>query len=174
MMSGSTDELVEKWLIEEGFNVRRLEPQPPFKVVWGLDVFTQPPMNINFKVFRPEGREDRYVLLIGVAVSPEHRRKLNELSPEEVLKFTSKLMCRVISMCPACNVVVQPSTVDPQAISVAQAVFRDEVSEGFKPRFVERVYVLINSFFTIVSTFNEEFPIIPAKAKSGKEPSTII
>ncbi len=173
-MSVATDELIGRWLIEEGFNVRRLETQPPFKVVWGLDIFTQPPLNINLKIFRPEGREDRYVLLLGVAVSPEHKRKLGELSPEDVIKFSSKLMARVISVCPTCNIGLQPSVADLQAVTVAQVIFRDEVNDRFKPRLLERVYVLINAFFMIISTFNEEFPMMPPKIKSGKEPSTVI
>lgn len=173
-MSAATDELIGRWLIEEGFNVRRLETHPPFKVVWGLDIFTQPPLNINLKIFRPEGREDRYVLLLGVAVSPEHKKKLRELSSEDVIKFSSKLMTRVISVCPTCNIGLQPSVADLQAVTVAQVIFRDEVNDRFKPRLLERVYVLINAFFMIISTFNEEFPLMPPKIKSGKEPSTII
>mgnify|MGYP001626199666 CR=1 FL=1 len=168
------DELISKWLIEEGFNVRKLETQPHFRIAWGLDVFTQPPLHVNLKVFRPEGREDRYVLLLGVAVSPEHKKKLSELSVEEALKFSSKLMYRVITVCPACNASLQPSLVDIQAITVARIVFRSELSENYKPRFIEYIYTLINAFFTIVSTFNEDFPVVPPKTKTGKEPSTIL
>ncbi len=173
-MSLQEDELVSKWLIEEGFNVRKLETQPHFRIAWGLDVFTQPPLHINLKVFRPEGREDRYVLLLGVAVSPEHKKKLSELSVEEVLKFSSKLMYRIIAVCPTCNIGLQPSPIDLQAITVARVVFRNELSENYKPRFVEHIYRLMNTFFTIVSTFNEDFPVIPPKTRTGKEPSTIL
>jgi len=168
------DELVSKWLIEEGFNVRKLETQPHFKIAWGLDVYTQPPLHVNLKIFRPEGKDDRYVLLLGVAVSPEHKKKLSELSAEEALRFSSKLMYRIISVCPTCNTGLQPSPVDLQAITVARIIFRSELSGSYKPRFVEHVYTLINAFFTIVSTFNEEFPVIPPKTKAGKEPSTIL
>lgn len=173
-MSLQEDELVSKWLIEEGFNIRKLETQPHFRIAWGLDVFTQPPLHVNLKVFRPEGREDRYVLLLGVAVSPEHRKKLSELSVEEALRFSSKLMYRIITVCPACNIGLQPSPIDLQAITVARVVFRNELSENYKPRFVEHIYRLMNTFFTIVSTFNEDFPVIPPKTRTGKEPSTIL
>lgn len=168
------DELISKWLIEEGFNVRKLEAQPHFRIAWGLDVFTQPPLHVNLKVFRSEGREDRYVILLGVAVSPEHKKKLSELSSEEVLRFSSKLMYRIISVCPVCNTGLQPSPLDLQAITVARVVFRSELSEGYKPRFVEYIHMLINTFFTIVSTFNEDFPVIPPKTRAEKEPSTIL
>ncbi len=161
-------DLISKWLIEEGFEVRRFEGgiTPP-KVVWGLDVFTPPPIKLNLKVVQYEGREDRYFLLLGVGISPEHRKELDKLSAEERLRFSSKLISKVLSVCNVCNVGIQPSPLNPQAITIALMLFESDVNEGFKSRFVERLTLLINSFFTVVSVFNEEFPIVLREKHEG-------
>ncbi|PUA33560.1 MAG: hypothetical protein B7O98_03850 [Zestosphaera tikiterensis] len=92
-------DLVSKWLVEEGFEIRKFEGGvTPLKVVWGLDVFTPPP-KLNIKIVQYEGREDRYFLLLGVGISPEHRRELDRLNVEGRLRFSSKLVSRVLSVC---------------------------------------------------------------------------
>lgn len=102
-------DLISKWLVEEGFEIRKFEGgvAPP-KVVWGLDVFTPPP-KLNIKIVQYEGREDRYFLLLGVGISSEHRRELDRLNAEGRLRFSSKLVSRVLSVCNICNVSIQPS-----------------------------------------------------------------
>ncbi len=164
-------ELITNWLIEEGFEVKKLTVMPPIKILWGLDVFTPPPLRVNLKIFKPENRNDRVIILLGVGISPEHRAALSKLTEEQRLKFSSKLLSRILSVCNICTVAIQPNPVNPQAVSVGTTVFDVEITDTFKPRFTERISLLINSFLTIVSTFNEEFPVIP-KGKSHESTTT--
>jgi len=163
-------EMLTSWLLDEGFEVKKLSVTPPLKITWGIDVFTPPPMRVNVKIFQPENREDRIILLLGVGISPEHMSELSKLSDKDRLKFSSKLLSRVIGVCNICSAAIQPNPITPQGISVGMTIFLSEIDEGYRPRFMEKLTVLVNVFLTVVSTFNEHFPVIP-KGK-GKETET--
>ncbi|MCD6324433.1 MAG: DUF2299 family protein [Desulfurococcales archaeon] len=158
---GDVEKLVTNWLIEEGYEVKKLPQIPQVKFTWGLDVFTPPPLRVNIKLFKPEDRNDRVILLLGVGVSPEHQAAISRLPREGRLKFSSKLLSRLIQACATCSIAIQPNPIEPQGISVALTVFDAEITEDFKPRLMEKMTVMINAFLLIVSTFNEEFPVIP-------------
>ncbi len=164
---GNVEKLVTDWLIEEGYEVKKLPQTPQVKFSWGLDVFTPPPLRVNIKVFKPEERKDRFILLLGVGISPEHQTALNRLSREGRLKFSSKLLSRLIQACVTCSIAIQPNPIEPQGISVALTVFDSELSKDSKPRFMEGMAKMINAFLLIVSTFNEEFPVIPSEGKGS-------
>jgi len=161
MSEGKIKELITNWLIEEGFEVKKLPQAPQVKFIWGLDIFTPPPLKVNIKLFKPEEKPDRIIFLLGVGVSPEHQVSLSKLSPEKRLSFSSKLLYRLITACNRCSVAIQPNPVDPKGISVGLTVFDTEINEGFKPELLSRLMVLVNSFLLIVSTFNESFPVVP-------------
>ena len=164
-------ETITSWLLDEGFEVKKLNVMPPLKIAWGIDVYTPPPMKVNVKIFQPENREDRVILLLGVGISPEHLNELNKLSEKEKLKFSSILLSRLISVCNTCSVAIQPNPVNPQGISIGITLYASDVDEKYKPRFMEKLAVLVNMFLTVVSTFNETFPVLP-KEKSKEAGST--
>jgi len=153
-------ELITSWLIEEGFEVKKLPPTPQVRFTWGLDLYTPPPLRVNIKVFKPEERQDRVIILLGVGVSPEHQQALSKLKPEERLKFSSKLLYRLITVCNICSVAIQPNPVDIKGVSVAMTFFDSEVNNNFKPRLLNMLMTMVNSFLLIVSTFNEAFPVV--------------
>jgi len=153
-------DLITEWLIEEGFEVKKLPEIPQIRFKWGLDVFTPPPLRVNIKIFKPEERLDRVIILLGVGVSPEHLQALSKLKPEERLRFSSKLLYRLITACNNCSIALQPNPVDLKGVSVAITFFDSEVNKDFKPILLKMLMVLVNSFLLIVSTFNEEFPIV--------------
>ncbi len=167
-------ELITNWLVDEGFEVKNLDSLPPIEMVWGLDVFTPPPLKVNLKIFKPGDRRDRVILLLGVGISPEHLSKLSRLKPEDRLRFTSKLLRRILSVCNTCNVAIQPNPVEPQALTVALTMFDRDISEDSKPVFLERITLLVNAFLTIVSTFNEDFPALPGKEEGFRSTSARI
>ncbi len=169
-MSDKVQNLITKWLIDEGFEVKKLTPSPQVRFKWGVDVFTPPPLRVNIKIFKPDERPDRVILLLGVGVSPEHQAALARLKDEGRLKFSSKLLSRLITACNTCSIAIQPNPIDPKGVSVGLTIFDDEVDEAFKPRLLSKLMVLVNSFLIIVSTFNEDFPIIPKG--SGRESTT--
>ncbi len=152
--------LITEWLVEEGFEVKKLPAAPQVKFTWGLDVFTPPPLRVNIKIFKPEERPDRVIILLGVGVSPEHQQALSRFKPKERLKFSSRLLYRLITACNNCSVAIQPNPVDLKGVSVASTFFDAEVSEGFKPKLLNMLMVMVNAFLLIVSTFNEEFPVV--------------
>ncbi|AFK51343.1 hypothetical protein TCELL_0919 [Thermogladius calderae 1633] len=157
----SVEERVNEWLIQEGFIVRKLEAPPEARITWGLDVNTPPPFQVNFKVFKTLDKPDRLVVLIGVVVSPEHRKYLTSMRQEEVLRFMSRLTRILLTACVDCQLTIQPSILDPQTLTVALVLFDDEVRAQGKQVFLKTVMRVLNAYSIIVSLFNEAYPILP-------------
>ncbi len=172
MRSKKVRDLITGWLIDEGFEVRNFTLPEPAEVVWGLDVFTPPPLRVNLKIFKPKDRRDRVMMILGVGISPEHLRRLAKLGSKGRLSFSSKLLRNILSVCNYCSVAIQPNPIDPQAVTVGIAVFDSEVHEDSKPRFLEKVMLLVNTFLAIISTFNEEFPVVGDEGMKPGEGTT--
>ncbi|WP_440059386.1 DUF2299 domain-containing protein [Thermogladius sp. 4427co] len=169
MSKHGVEERVNQWLIEEGFIVKKLEAPPEAKISWGLDVNTPPPFQVNFKVFKSSEKPDRLIILIGIVVSPEHRKFLSSLRQEEVLRFMSRLTRIVLSACSDCQLTIQPNLIDPQTLTIASVLFDEEVEKGGKHVFVKTIMKILNSYSIIVSMFNEAYPVLP-QPKEQKPP----
>lgn len=161
---------VMRWLLDEGFEVRKLEALQGAKLVWGLDAFTPPPLRVNMKVFQPERPKDKVVIMLGVKVSPEHLAELSNLDRADRVRFSSRLLLRILSVCRTCGVAFQPNLVDFRAITVVKAIYLDRLD---RTAFMEATLTLLNTFLTIIATFNEAFPRL-TKGLVGEErrPST--
>jgi len=162
---------ITKWFIDEGFEVRKLAAPPQLKVVWGLDIYTPPPLRVNIKVFQPIQTQDKVVFLLGVTVAPEHRSAMSKLSTNEKVRFSSKLLRSLVCVCSDCATALQPNPIDLQAITVAKPLYLSEVESGGKAVVMTTVAKLVNSFLAIISTFNEEFPEA-FKGGGRKEPTS--
>ena len=171
-MSSTKDleDLVSRCLLEEMFVVTKLDPSTMPGILWGLDVTTPSRPSVRFAVISPIDRQDRVVLALGVVISPEHKRELDKLKPLEKIRAVHSILSRVLLMCPDCKIAVQPSVLDPQALAINMELFADEIKNGGKPLFTKRVTRLINTYFIVVSSFNELFPVIPQQP--GKEPES--
>ena len=149
---------ITRWFIDEGFEVKKLVAPPQLKVVWGLDIYTPPPLKINIKVFQPVQGQDKIVFLLGVTVAPEHRSALSKLSLNDKIRFSSRLLRTLACVCSDCATALQPNAVDLQAITVAKPLYINEIEGGGKSVVMSTIAKLVNSFLAIISTFNEEFP----------------
>ncbi len=167
MRTNDLEGTLTKWFIDEGFEVRKITAPPQLKVVWGLDIYTPPPLKINIKVFQPVQGQDKIVFLLGVSVAPEHRSALGKLGLNEKIRFSSKLMRTLTCVCSDCATALQPNPVDLQAVTVAKPLYISEIESGGKPVIMSTIAKLVNSFIAIISTFNEEFPEAFKKGKGG-------
>ncbi len=156
--SNRLEEVITKWLIDEGFEVKKLDPRFPIKTVWGIDVRTPPPMTVGFSIFKPAERTDRFVILLGVAISPEHLTELSKLKPTERLKFMSRLMLEILKICPTCHVVVEPNPISPRGISTSLTILEETLRKEGRNYLLNSIYRIINTFIAIISYFNEAFP----------------
>jgi len=163
------EEIVTKWLIEEGFTIKKLDPRFPIKVVWGLEVRTPPPLNVGFRVFKPQLRPDRLVLMLGVAISPEHLRELERLDEGKRFKFFSRLLLELIKVCNTCNVVIEPSPFNPRGITATLTLLEDHVKSSGKQGLLNEIYKILNVFIAIISYFNEVFPHVTLTKLKGRE-----
>ena len=158
MKSSDLEGTLTKWFIDEGFEVKKLAAPPQLKVVWGLDIYTPPPLKINIKVFQPVQGQDKVVFLLGVTVAPEHRSALGKLALDDRIRFSSRLLRTLACVCSDCATALQPNPIDLQAITVAKPLYVNEIEGNGKSVVMSTIAKLVNSFLAIISTFNEEFP----------------
>jgi hypothetical protein len=169
-LSNNAYELISKWLVEESFTIRRLEAPPEAKILWGLDVFTPGQPSVNFKIINPADKPDRVLIVLGIGISPDHRRELDKLKQTEKLKVISNILGKALSVCIDCQITVQPNMIDPQALSILLALFNEEIALYGKPYFMRLVARTLNTYFAIISGFNEWFPVIPEDSRKKIQP----
>ena len=161
----SLQDLITKWLVEESFVVSRLETPPEARVMWSLGVSTPGTPGVKFTVFLPVDRQDRVVVAMGIAISPEHRGEIEKLKPAERVRVMHSILSKALMVCSDCKIAVQPSILDPQTIGINVEVFEEEVVKYGKPYFVKLLTRFLNAYLAIVSGFNEWFPVVPPGIK---------
>ncbi len=169
-MSSNVHELVSKWLVEESFTIRKLEAPPEAKILWGLDVFTPGQPGVNFKIISPADKSDRVLIVLGIGISPDHKRELEKLRQTDRLKIISNILGKALSVCIDCQITVQPNMVDPQALSILLVLFNEEITLYGKPYFMRLIARTLNTYFAIISGFNEWFPVIPEEPRKKIQP----
>ncbi|MEM1634846.1 MAG: DUF2299 family protein [Thermosphaera sp.] len=163
-------DLISKWLVEESFTIRRLEAPPEAKISWGLDVFTPGHPSVNFKIINPVDKQDRVLLVLGIGISPDHKRELEKLKATERLRVISNIVGKALAVCIDCQITVQPNMVDPQAMSILLVLFNEEIEAYRKPYFMRLVARVLNTYFAIISGFNEWYPVIPDEGRKRIQP----
>ena len=160
-MSNDIEEMVTKWLLDEGFEVKRITTGFPIESLWGLEVRTPPPTRIGFRVFKPKAKPDRTILTLGVAIAKEHLSELGKMRAENRFRFTSRLVLELLKVCNTCNILVEPSPINPKGITVTLILFDEYIKNSGRQEFLNNVYKLLNTYVAIISYFNEAFPYIP-------------
>ena len=155
-------ELITKWLLEESYSVSSMENLNLPGVAWGLNVSTPGVPSIKFSIINPSDKRDRIVLILGIAISPEHRRELEKLSTSEKVKLLHSILLKALLVCVDCKIAVKPVISDPQVIVINMEVFSEEIEKHGKPYFIKTLYKLINTYLAIVSGFNEWVPVTPS------------
>jgi len=160
-VGGDIEDVITKWLLDEGFEVKRITAGLPIESSWGLDVRTPPPSRIGFRVFKPKAKPDRTILTLGVAIAKEHLSVLNKMRREDRFRFISRLVLELLKVCNTCNILVEPSPIDPRGITITLILIDDYIRKSGRQEFLNSVYKLLNTYVAIISYFNEAFPHIP-------------
>jgi hypothetical protein len=167
----STRDLITKWLVEESFTVTKLETPPETRVSWSIGVSTPGVPGIKFSVIAPMDKQDRIILVMGIAISQEHKVELEKLKPTERVRVMHSILSRTLSVCTDCKIAIQPDVVNPYTIAINMEVFEEEIERYGKPYFMRLLTRFLNTYLAIVSGFNEWFPILPPGTRE-KEPRT--
>ncbi len=162
---------VSSWLIEEGFRVSKLEKLPGVEVIWGYNVFTPPPTEVNIKVFQPKSFPTQLVLLMGVSFSKPHQEAIAKLGVEERVKFMSSMLIDLTKICPVCRIGVQPNMVTPQAIIVSRVLMVDEVTKSLV---LDEIVRLVNCFLVVNARLWNKFPRIGGEEHKGHVSTTVM
>ncbi|MEM1740430.1 MAG: DUF2299 family protein [Desulfurococcaceae archaeon] len=169
----SIKDQITKWLIEESFTVTKLETPPEARVSWSIGVTTPGVPGIRFSVIMPMEKQDRVVLVMGIAISQEHKSELEKLKPTERVKVIHSILLKALSVCTDCKIAVQPDVVNPFTIAINMEIFGEEIERYGKSYFMKLLTRFLNTYLAIVSGFNEWFPVLPQVTKE-KEPRTYI
>ncbi|MEM1529286.1 MAG: DUF2299 family protein [Desulfurococcaceae archaeon] len=169
----SLRDLITKWLIEEAFAISKLDAPPEARVAWSIGVSTPGAPGVRFSVLSPADRQDRVILAMGIAISPEHRSELERSKPTERVRAMHSILSKALAVCIDCKIAVQPSIVDPQSITINVEVFEEEIVKYGKPYFMRLLTRFLNTYLAIVSGFNEWFPVIQPSTR-GKESTSFM
>jgi len=153
-------DLISKWLLEESYTVSNLESMGVPGIIWGFSVSTPGAPGVKFSIICPSDKKDRVILVLGVVISPEHRRELEKLSVSDRIKLLHTILSKALSVCIDCKIAVKPAISDPQALIINIEIFNDEIEKYGKPYFMRLLYRLINTYLSIVSGFNEWIPVV--------------
>lgn len=166
-------ETIVRWLVEEAFAISQLELPLEARVSWGLTVATPGSPQVKFSIISPLDRHDKVILVIGIAISPEHRNLLEGLKPTERIKIVHSILSKALPVCIDCKIVVQPNILCPQTITISMELFEEEIERYGKPYFIKVVSRLLNTYLAVVSGFNEWLPVIPP-TESERVPTTFM
>lgn len=156
----SLRDLITKWLVEEAFVISKLETPPEARVAWSIGASTPGVPGIRFSVLSPADRQDRVILAMGIAISPEHRSELEKSKPTERIRAMHSILSKALAVCIDCKIAVQPNIVDPQSITINMEIFEEEIVKYGKPFFIRLLTRFLNTYLAIVSGFNEWFPVV--------------
>jgi hypothetical protein len=154
-------ESITKWLIEESFTISKLEAPPEARVAWGIGVSTPSVPSIRFSVVMPIDKRDRVVVVMGIVISPEHKNELDKLKPLERVRIMHSILSKALTVCQDCKIAVQPDIVNPSAIAINMEIYEEELAKHGKPYFIRLLTRFLNTYFAIVSGFNEWYPALP-------------
>jgi len=155
-----TRELITKWLLEESYTVSNMGSAGMPGIEWGLNVSTPGVPGVKFSIICPSNKKDRVVLVLGVVISPEHRRELEKLGVNERIRLLHSILLKALLVCIDCKIAVKPAISDPQAIVINIEVFNEEIEKYGKHHFMKILYRLVNTYLAIVSGFNEWVPVV--------------
>jgi hypothetical protein len=153
-------DVISKWLLEESYTISNLEGVGVPGIAWGLSVSTPGAPGVKFSIISPSDKRDRIVLVLGVVISPEHRKELEKLSVNERVRLLHTILLKALTVCSDCKIAVKPAISDPQAIIINLEVFNDEIEKYGKSHFMRTLYRLINTYLAVVSGFNEWIPVV--------------
>lgn len=173
MTTMSVKDRIMKWLIEESFTVTKLEAPPEARVSWSVGVATPGIPGIRFSIIVPVDKQDRVILVMGIAISQEHKSELEKLKPVERVKVIHGILLKALSVCTDCRIAVQPDAINPFTIAINMEIFEEEIEKYGKPYFMRLLTKFLNTYLAIVSGFNEWLPVLPQVTKE-REPRTYI
>ena len=161
----SARDLITKWLVEESFIVTKLETPAEAKVSWSIGVSTPGVPGVKFSIITPMDKQDRVILVMGIAISQEHRSELEKLRATERVRVMHSILSKALSVCTDCKIAVQPDVVNPYTIAINMEIYEEEVEKHGKPHFMRLLTRFLNTYLAIVSGFNEWFPVLPSGAR---------
>lgn len=165
--------MIYKWLLDENFTVRKIDRPQDFRAKWGLNANTPGAPGIAFSIINPLDKPDRYVMTMGIVISPEHRRELDKHKPQERLRIMNNILFHALSICPECKIVVQPNLLNPEFITVNLDFFAEEFQSDKRFSFMKSLYKFLNTYIAIVAGFNEWLPVIPEQGGKSLQGYTI-
>ena len=157
---------VVEWLIDEGLEVSSGDVPQGAPLEWVIKATMKAPIRVSIVVQQPKGKKDRIDMILGVAISDFHKRRLTELKPIQRAKLINALLVDLVCACPDCFIVVQPRIDNPQGVLVSRPLQGSHIN---RETLGEAIRVMANIYLLIVAKFNSELgsPDIGSERGSG-------
>ncbi|MCE4617746.1 MAG: DUF2299 family protein [Desulfurococcales archaeon] len=142
---------ITEWLIEEGFEVKKMPVPPKAKLRWGLEALTPPPIRIKLNILSIPQRDDVVFFRLPVSLSDTHQKAYSKLDKQERIRLYFELYRSLLTMCPKCHVILAPNPTDLKNIMVSRMLFLDNVT---RQSLSDTMTMLMNSFIVISAVLN--------------------
>lgn len=163
---------VVEWLVDEGLEVSTSEVPQGAPIEWAIKATMKAPIRVSIILQQPKGKGERVDVVLGVAISEFHKRKLRDLDSARRARMMNDLIVKIICACPDCLVAVQPRIDDPHGILVSKTLQGSKVT---RENLAEMIRVMANIYLLIVAMFNSELgsPVREGPKKGGDYYSSI-
>ncbi len=163
-------QLILSWLVDEDYEVKAERVPPEAPIEWVLGVTVRAPVQVKLLVQKPKEKADRIAVTLGVIVSPAHKEALASRGPLESFKIMGRVAEAILSLCPDCIFIVQPSPAKPENIVVTKILYGEELSRTL---IAKTIRILVNAYILIITIMNSELGTMAGQRPSSGPPSII-
>jgi len=155
---------VLSWLVDEGFEVKKMEVPPQAPLDWSMLVTVKVPIQVNIAIQKPR-ESNKVIVSMGVKLSPYHQKAFNSLAEPDRLELRASLVESLLHLCPDCIVVPQPPTATTmEGMLVSRELPLTMGGEGgLRLEILRTCRVLANAYQLIVEKLN-------ARLGTGEKP----
>lgn len=142
------------WLADEDFEVHLETPPQGAPVNWIIRAVSKIPVKANIILQEPREKPDRLVITLGVMVSDYHKAKMGELNDSERAILSYEILESLLSLCPDCLILLQPSLTDLQSIVITKILYEEEITRA---NLLSTVKTVVNMFSLLVLKLTSRF-----------------
>ena len=155
---------IMEWLIEEGFEVKKMPTPPQAKIRWGLEAITPPPLRVKLNILSIPQRDDVVFFRLPVSLSPQHATAYSKLEKQERVRLYFEIYRGLLSMCPVCHVILAPNPVELKNIMVSRMLHLDSLT---RQSLSDTMILLMNSFIMVSAILNTNLARHGAQGPEG-------
>lgn len=138
-------DLIQDWLLEEGFKIRTLPTKETF-----FNLVVEDSSGLKFQVVQPLTKKDQIVIITNATIPKDRQQKLDNIENRERNRFLWNLRFGLLNM----GIAFQNISLPLKKIQVSTPIYYDGLT---KTAFMNAVFNIKRAMVFIFWTFDREF-----------------